>query len=106
MQQAKRAGIALKNAGFKFDLAYTSLLTRAQKTLAIILEQLGQQDIPQFRTWRLNERHYGEMNGFNKDQIVEKFGDRMVGTTKMKISLSSQRICHAMLQRNSATYIV
>lgn len=61
--EAAQAGKALKDAGYKFDIAYTSVLKRANDTLAGILKELGQDDIPQVKTWRLNERHYGGLTG-------------------------------------------
>lgn len=59
-EEAVAAGKAVKEAGLKFDVAHTSVLTRAQNTLASILEQSGQSGIPINKTWRLNERHYGK----------------------------------------------
>lgn len=61
--EAVKAGKALKDAGYKFDLAFTSVLKRANHTLDGILQQLGQTDIPIKKTWRLNERHYGGLTG-------------------------------------------
>lgn len=61
--EAMKAGKALKDAGYKFDLAFTSVLKRANDTLNCILQQLGQEDIPITKTWRLNERHYGGLTG-------------------------------------------
>ena len=87
--EAAAAGLALKSkfppftscfydrlidANYKFDAAHTSLLQRANKTCNSILEALGQQDIPINYTWRLNERHYGDLTGQNKKEAVEKFG--------------------------------
>jgi len=76
--EAAAAGQALKNANYKFDVAHTSLLQRANKTCSSILEALGQQDIPINYTWRLNERHYGDLTGQNKKEAVEKFGAEQV----------------------------
>lgn len=77
-QEAATAGKALKDAGYKFDLAYTSVLTRAQDTLQTILNILDQINIPVEKTWRLNERHYGALTGFNKAETVEKYGEKQV----------------------------
>merc|ERR1712232_654806 len=64
-----------KDAGLKFDQAYTSMLTRANKTLDFILEESGQKGSCNIqKTWRLNERHYGDLTGANKKEAVEKFG--------------------------------
>lgn len=68
----------MKNDGYKFDIAHTSVLTRAQKTLCAILEELGQTDIPICKTWRLNERHYGGLTGLNKAETAEKYGEEQV----------------------------
>ena len=67
-----------QDAGKSFDQAHTSLLQRANKTCASILESLGQSDIPVNYTWRLNERHYGDLTGKNKLDAVEKFGAEQI----------------------------
>jgi len=77
-QEAVSAGVALKNAGYTFDVAYTSVLTRAQNTLQAILSQIGQTDLPIVKTWRLNERHYGGLTGLNKAETAAKYGDEQV----------------------------
>lgn len=77
-EEAVAAGKALKNANFKFDLAHTSVLTRAQKTLEAILKGIGQEDIPVQKTWRLNERHYGGLTGLNKAETAAKYGEDQV----------------------------
>lgn len=77
-QEAVNAGKALKDAGYKIDIAFTSVLTRAQKTLQAILEQIGQTDIPIVKNWRLNERHYGGLTGLNKAETAAKYGDEQV----------------------------
>jgi 2,3-bisphosphoglycerate-dependent phosphoglycerate mutase len=66
VEEAKHAGELLKQSGIEFDQAYTSVLTRAIKTLHYALEGCGQLWIPEFKTWRLNERHYGALQGLNK----------------------------------------
>jgi 2,3-bisphosphoglycerate-dependent phosphoglycerate mutase len=73
--EAKRAGELLR--GQKLDVAYTSALTRAQSTLAIILQTLGV-DLPVIRDQALNERHYGDLQGLNKQELAEKYGDAQV----------------------------
>lgn len=78
VEEAKSAGQALKDAGTKFDLAFTSVLTRAQKTLEAVLEATGQQDLPVEKTWRLNERHYGGLTGMNKAETAAKYGEDQV----------------------------
>lgn len=78
IQEAKDAGKALKEKGFEFDVAYTSVLKRANDTLNYILEELGEKDIPVKKSWRLNERHYGALQGLNKDETKKKYGDEQV----------------------------
>jgi len=77
-QEALAAGKALKDVNMQFDLAFTSELTRAQKTLGSILEQIGQTDLAVKRTWRLNERHYGGLTGLNKAETAAKYGEQQV----------------------------
>lgn len=77
-QEAKEAGRKLKEAGIEFDQAYTSVLTRAIKTLHFALEESGQLWVPETKTWRLNERHYGALQGQNKADAAEKFGEEQV----------------------------
>ncbi|MEW9798491.1 2,3-diphosphoglycerate-dependent phosphoglycerate mutase [Alteromonas sp. CYL-A6] len=76
--QAKMAGELLKEAGFSFDMAYTSVLLRAIKTLNIALEEMGQHYLPVERHWRLNERHYGGLTGLDKAETAAKHGDEQV----------------------------
>jgi 2,3-bisphosphoglycerate-dependent phosphoglycerate mutase len=76
--EARRGGQLLKAGGFKFDKAYTSTLKRAIKTLWIVLEELDQMYIPIENTWRLNERHYGALQGLNKQETVDKHGKEQV----------------------------
>ncbi|QJC38418.1 2,3-diphosphoglycerate-dependent phosphoglycerate mutase [Enterobacteriaceae endosymbiont of Donacia fulgens] len=72
--EAIQAGKILKKNNFKFDYAYTSFLKRAINTLWLTLKELDQLWIPVKKTWRLNERHYGKLQGMNKDEITSKFG--------------------------------
>lgn len=78
LNEAKQAGELLRQHGFVFDLAYTSYLQRAQKTLNIALETMGQPDLTVIKDWRLNERHYGGLTGLNKNEMKEKYGDEQV----------------------------
>ena len=78
IKEAKEAGVVLKEKGFTFDVAYTSVLKRANDTLDYILKELGQTDIPVKKSWRLNERHYGALQGLNKDETREKYGAEQV----------------------------
>ncbi|OGX41571.1 MAG: 2,3-bisphosphoglycerate-dependent phosphoglycerate mutase [Omnitrophica WOR_2 bacterium RIFCSPHIGHO2_02_FULL_68_15] len=76
--EARRAGAALQAAGLRFDVAYTSALRRAQDTLTIVLEVLGQTGIPVTKDQALNERHYGDLQGLNKAETAKQFGDQQV----------------------------
>lgn len=78
VQEAIKAGKLLKEEGFKFTLAYTSYLKRAVKTLNNILDQMDLDWIPVEKTWRLNEKHYGMLQGLNKAETAEKYGDEQV----------------------------
>ncbi|MBK9394022.1 MAG: 2,3-diphosphoglycerate-dependent phosphoglycerate mutase [Uliginosibacterium sp.] len=78
VQEAIAAGRLLKEKGFEFDVAFTSMLKRANKTLNVVLEELDQLWIPVEHNWRLNERHYGALQGLNKAETAAKFGDDQV----------------------------
>lgn len=78
IKEAHQAGKWLKEAGFTFDIAYTSVLKRAIRTLWIVLDELDLMWIPIYNSWRLNERHYGALQGLNKLEMVEKFGEKQV----------------------------
>ena len=76
--QARTAGALLRDAGFEFDLAYTSVLKRAIRTLWIALDEMDRMWIPVHRDWRLNERHYGALQGLNKAQTAARYGEDQV----------------------------
>jgi 2,3-bisphosphoglycerate-dependent phosphoglycerate mutase len=78
VKEAKEAGKKLKEEGFKFKFAYTSFLKRAIKTLNIVLEEMDMLWIPVEKTWRLNEKHYGTLQGLNKAEMVDKYGEKQV----------------------------
>ncbi|MGE3885703.1 MAG: 2,3-diphosphoglycerate-dependent phosphoglycerate mutase [Vicinamibacterales bacterium] len=77
-EEAVAAGQLLKQEGFSFDLAFTSVLTRAIRTCWIALDELGELWIPVQRSWRLNERHYGALQGLNKAETAQKHGEAQV----------------------------
>lgn len=77
-EEAIRGGRQLKEQGFTFDVAYTSYQKRAIKTLNLFLEELDLLWIPVNKSWRLNERHYGALQGLNKAETAEKYGDEQV----------------------------
>jgi 2,3-bisphosphoglycerate-dependent phosphoglycerate mutase len=76
--EAHRAGHLLRAGGFTFDQAHTSVLKRAIQTLWIVTEELDQMWIPVYRSWRLNERHYGALQGLNKKETAKEFGEEQV----------------------------
>ena len=78
VEEAKAAGKSLKEMGLVFDVAYTSYLKRAIKTLNIVLEEMDELYIPVYKSWRLNERHYGALQGLNKAETAKKYGDEQV----------------------------
>jgi 2,3-bisphosphoglycerate-dependent phosphoglycerate mutase len=76
--EAVQAGNLMKEAGFTFDIAYTSLLKRAIRTLWLSMQQMDLMWIPEIKDWRLNERHYGALQGLNKAEMAAKYGDEQV----------------------------
>ncbi len=76
--EAHAAGKLLKDDGYVFDIAYTSVLRRAIQTLWIVLEEMGLEWIPVVNAWQLNERHYGALQGLNKAEMAQKFGEAQV----------------------------
>jgi 2,3-bisphosphoglycerate-dependent phosphoglycerate mutase len=76
--EAQEAGKTLKSQGYSFDVAYTSVLKRAVRTLWIVLDELDQMWIPVVRSWRLNERHYGALQGLNKAETAKRLGEDQV----------------------------
>jgi 2,3-bisphosphoglycerate-dependent phosphoglycerate mutase len=77
-QEAHNAGVQLRENGFTFDLAFTSVLKRAIHTLWITLEEMGLEWIPVTNAWQINERHYGALQGLNKSEMAVKFGEAQV----------------------------
>jgi 2,3-bisphosphoglycerate-dependent phosphoglycerate mutase len=78
VEEARTGGRLLKAGGYRFDLCFTSLLKRAIRTLWIGLEELDQMWLPVEKSWRLNERHYGALQGLNKSETAAKFGEQQV----------------------------
>ena len=77
-EEARKAGQMLKKEGYVFDVAFTSVLKRAIRTLEITLKEIGLEKIPVHKSWRLNERHYGALQGLNKSEMAAKFGEEQV----------------------------
>jgi 2,3-bisphosphoglycerate-dependent phosphoglycerate mutase len=80
LEEARAAGRLLRAEGYRFELAFTSVLRRAIRTLWIALDELDQMWLPQEKHWRLNERHYGALQGLNKAEMAAKFGEQQVLT--------------------------
>jgi len=78
VEEARAAGKLLRDEGCRFDLAFTSLLKRAIRTLWVALEELDQMWLPVEKSWRLNERHYGALQGLNKAEMAARFGEQQV----------------------------
>ncbi len=78
IEEATTAGRQLRELGIEFDIAYTSVLKRAIRTLWIVLDEMDRMWIPVIRDWRLNERHYGALQGLNKAETAAKYGDEQV----------------------------
>lgn len=77
-EEAKQAGVTLKNEGYDFDVCYTSFLKRAIHTLNFALASMDREWLPVIKTWKLNERHYGALQGMNKAETAEKYGEDQV----------------------------
>jgi 2,3-bisphosphoglycerate-dependent phosphoglycerate mutase len=91
-EQAADAGRILRNHGFTFDIAYTSVLKRAIRTLWIMLDEMDLMWIPAHPSWRLNERHYGALQGLNKAETAAKFGERQVKLWRRSYDLKPPQI--------------
>ena len=99
IKEAKEAGIVLKEKGYTFDLAFSSVLKRAEDTLSYILKEMNLENIEIKRSWKLNERHYGALQGLNKDETREKYGDEQV-----KLWRRSADVRPPALEKNDARY--
>lgn len=78
VEEAKAAGETLKKEGYSFDIAFTSVLVRATRTLDLVLSEMGLVGIPIVKSWRLNERHYGALQGLSKSEMAAKYGEEQV----------------------------
>ncbi|HXH18301.1 MAG TPA: 2,3-diphosphoglycerate-dependent phosphoglycerate mutase [Chitinophagales bacterium] len=99
IEEARKAGQLLKKEGYDFDVAYTSVLKRAIKTLWLVMEEMDLMWIPVYNSWRLNERHYGALQGLNKAETAAKYGEEQV-----LIWRRSYDIPPPPLDRNDARY--
>src|SRR5690348_5663619 len=86
-QEAREAGVVLKKNGYTFDVAYTSVLKRAIRTLWIVLHEMDLTWVPIHNSWKLNERHYGALQGLNKDETAKKYGDEQVHIWRRSIDV-------------------
>ena len=87
IEEARQAGKTMKEGGFVFDVAFTSVLKRAVRTLWIALDEMDLMWIPVYNSWRLNERHYGALQGLNKAETAAKFGEKQVHTWRRSYSI-------------------
>jgi 2,3-bisphosphoglycerate-dependent phosphoglycerate mutase len=87
VKEAHAAGQLLKREGWDFDVCYTSVLTRAIRTLNIVLGEMGRLWLPVTKSWRLNERHYGGLQGLNKSEMAQKYGEAQVHTWRRSYSV-------------------
>jgi 2,3-bisphosphoglycerate-dependent phosphoglycerate mutase len=78
LHEAHEAGKVLRDSGYRFDIAFTSVLKRAIRTLWIALDELDQMWIPVYNAWQLNERHYGALQGLNKSEMAQQYGEKQV----------------------------
>ena len=100
-KEAHEAARLLREESLSFDLAYTSVLKRAIRTLKIVLDDMGLSGIPVEQSWRLNERHYGALQGLNKEETAKKYGEEQVktwrrsfGTPPPLLDCEDERSCH------------
>jgi 2,3-bisphosphoglycerate-dependent phosphoglycerate mutase len=112
LAEAHQAGKTLKEEGFVFDVAYTSVLKRAIRTLWIVLDEMDQMWLPVFRNWRLNERHYGALQGLNKSEMAQKYGDEQVHIWRRSFDIrppaltpddprySGNQLCYQHIEKN------
>lgn len=87
IEEAREAGRLLREGGYTFDVAYTSVLKRAIRTLWIVLDDLDLMWIPVYRSWRLNERHYGALQGLNKAETAQQYGSEQVHTWRRSYAI-------------------
>lgn len=91
MSNGTQAGTLLRAEAFEFDLCYTSVLKRCVKSLQFILEELDQLWLPVEKSWRLNEKHYGDLQDRNKAETAEKYGDRQVQIWRRSYDIAPAR---------------
>lgn len=87
LEEARQAGKILKRNGYEFDIAFTSVLKRAIRTLWIILHEMDLMWIPVYKAWKLNERHYGALQGLNKEETAAKYGEEQVHIWRRSVDM-------------------
>jgi len=100
--EARSAGIQMRDKGFEFDCCFTSVLTRAIRSLHLVLHEMGQLWLPVQKDWRLNERHYGGLTGLNKQEMIDKVGAEQVKIWRRSFAIapppldpdSPYEVCH------------
>ena len=102
VSEAKAAGKLLKEEGFTFDFAYTSVLKRAIHTLWNVLDELDQAWLPVEKSWKLNERHYGALQGLNKAETAEKYGDEQVKQWRRGFAVTPPELTEAELPQTES----
>lgn len=104
--EGKLAGQGMLNKKFTFDVAFTSYLKRASKTLELVLQEMGLVQIKRIADWRLNERHYGDLQGLNKQEVAKKFGEKQVLIWRRSYSVRPPEIkkSNPYNQRNDKCY--
>ena len=93
-EEAKQAGVLLKKEGYDFDVAYTSYLKRAIHTLNHVLEEMDREWLPVIKTWKLNERHYGALQGLNKAETAAKYGEYQVKLWRRSYDVKPPALAH------------
>ena len=92
IEETKKYGLKLKELGYSFDLGFTSYLKRGIRTLEIVLESMGEPNVPIVKAWQLNERHYGALQGLNKPETVAKFGEDQVAIWRRSYSIPPPKL--------------
>ena len=100
-EEARKAGALLKKEGFKFGMAYTSYLKRAIKTLNNVLDTMNEDWIPVQKSWRLNEKHYGMLQGLNKSETAAKYGEEQVLIWRRSFDIAPDPIAEDDKERNA-----
>src|SRR6516225_772946 len=101
IEEARRSGRILRDKGFTFDVAYTSVLKRAIRTLWSVLDEMDLMWIPVYRSWRLNERHYGALQGLNKAETAEKSGEDLAAQLRGAPSAADRGRCEVSRPRSA-----